>query len=357
MESLKLLLIFIISAYAVEEIEKNYCWSYQCKTNTTTFNSSTCIYPNTLYSTYVLNACTSSSTPYCPPIYGTYQNSSCTTIPDTTAVTNLYPGETCSANSMCASNNCTKAHCVGVSLNGTCTKHDYCGPGLRCASGTCKALLNINEVGCTTDYDCVPKAGCNITSTGGVCVEYFSLPLSSVISNCTKTKQGGYSNLCKSGVCLYTSLFSTKGTCSNAPTSVATTPQQCTSDSQCMGKTETNTYFTSCQCGMNPSGLSYCQPFYGDSPYLNYISSYRTFMWSEALDKCNTVRRFDDNCWKMTVGQNYTNLYVSKYQIENYPQLQNNDACTKTIYFSNYYSKTYSGAASLIISLYLLMLS
>lgn len=241
-------------------------------------------------------------------------------------------------------------------MNEDCKSNVDCNPGLRCAASKCTSLLKINETGCLIDFDCVASAGCNLTtSASGMCVEYFSLDKGMYLNECKKTKYGGTSNLCKTGVCLYISLYSSRGICAEAPIAVGTNPVQCTKRSQCIGKTEKSTYFTDCECGKNSNGTSYCTPFFGDLQYIRYINSFRTFMKSQALDKCNTERRFSNSCWKMTTGQNYTNLWFADYEYANYPYLVNNDACVKTVYFTDYYSKTYSTSISLILG-YLAML-
>ncbi|CAG9314651.1 unnamed protein product [Blepharisma stoltei] len=323
--------IFMIWFASSSAISQNYCWSYKCKDSEMGWDTLTCVYSSIFQSTYFLNPC---SYPfYCPLTQASQQNITC--IEKQADQYESYPGEPCNQATDCAYGNCVTNKCVGSLRSESCSSHADCDVSLRCYKNRCTSLIKAGETGCTSDYDCYPNSGCNIIGFTGTCIEYFSLPSGSYISSCSRSKQAGFNYLCSSGVCLMGSFFTSIGTCIDAPVSKQINPQICSADSDCAGSTSSYQFTSTCTCGMNPYGTSYCQPFYGDTPYLSYFALLKDFMNSSALENCNTLRRFNENCWKL--ANESESLISAKFLAENYPLLQNNDDCTEIIYFKDYY--------------------
>lgn len=333
-----LILVIALSAFpaASEDLKRNYCNIYSCKPDTVSFTNTTCIYPSLLYSTYYLSPCPS-SLPYCSPDLTLLTNTTCQKSSPVTAYSS-YPGEPCNVTSDCVSGTCFSGVCFGANIGQACTAHMDCNPGYHCSNKLCAPLISSGKTGCLTDYDCIPSAGCNINSTAGLCTPYFSLKNDVRISICNKITQGGYSFLCTTGVCLSSSSRSSIGVCSAAPVSVSVHPRECLSNSDCQAKTNDFNYVGTCTCGINPYAASYCQPFYGDIQGTAYISALKAFVSKGYTMQCNTMRRWSKECWGLfTKTKEYATLFSAKYVFDNYPLLQNNDLCIKSIIFNDYY--------------------
>lgn len=343
-----LLIIHLLQVYADEEYSRNYCSIYTCKPPTMKFDNITCIYPHLLYSTYYLFPCPSSF-PYCPPKTFSLVNVTCSAIPPK-ATLSSYPGEPCNINSDCLFGTCLSGVCFGANNGETCTSSSQCNPGSRCQNNICTDLIPIGKIGCTTDYDCVPSAGCMKNSSATYCAPYFSVPSGDRVTSCIKASQGGYSNLCKTGVCLVTNSKTSMGQCSDAPKSFKPQPQECLSNNDCQGFTNDFNYTGICTCGINPYATSYCQPFMGDLIGVNYLNAYKKFLLKNYVIQCNTMRRFSSECWSLFATKTeMLALAKNKFLYENYPLLQNNDVCIQEVYFASYYGiENFSGVLYMV---------
>ena len=287
------LLLFIFSASATEdELSKNYCNIYSCKPPNFPLQNNTCIYPNLLYSSYYIQPCPSSA-PYCSSNLDTLSNITCSSTPQSASLSS-YPGEPCNQTSDCLFGQCTSGVCFNQGQ--TCKSSSDCNPGFRCSNSLCVALLKKGQTGCTTDYDCVPTAGCLKNSTTTTCVAYFSLKSNTKISLCNKMYQGGYSFLCQTGTCLITNSKTSAGICSEAPVSSNINPNLCKSNNDCKGYTSILNYTGVCTCGVNPYANSYCQPFLGDKEGISYLAALKAFVTAGYALQCNTLRRFSQQC-------------------------------------------------------------
>ena len=115
----------------------------------------------------------------------------------------------------CASNNCVLGYCkrkVGTD----CTDTSMCDPGEYCSNSSCVPLLQANQTGCSTDFDCKPGLGCMIQSailpSKNTCVELFS------VANGTDLIPQATNWICKSGVAEVTNTAESTGKCVEAPT-------------------------------------------------------------------------------------------------------------------------------------------
>ena len=81
------------------------------------------------------------------------------------------PGDDCTKNSECYSNNCKDKVCKGKKEGKLCSSHFECNVGLACIEGKCQLQRKENEF-CTEDFQCKNEMGC---SQLGKCVKYMSL--------------------------------------------------------------------------------------------------------------------------------------------------------------------------------------
>lgn len=125
-----------------------------------------------------------------------------------------YPGEYCTENEECISNNCDSERCK-ASKAGDCEDHYECDVGYFCNStGKCENLIPENKT-CGPDKKCHVNLICN----QGTCIKYGSVPndeKASAPAACkshfiagNKTCQEGYKlespkEACKENKCIYT---------------------------------------------------------------------------------------------------------------------------------------------------------
>ena len=322
-------------------LKSSSCPSYSCSPPKASRPSpTTCIWPNAT-SSYYLYPCSSGTTCnltsyQCQASIVTEQLS--------------FVGEPCKASSNCYISTCVNSTCRGLGINKSCSSNYQCDIGLRCSSSnnTCQPQLLPGQTGCKSYLDCVNWATCNKTTTNnkGTCVGYSSVPLGSIVSDCS----GGFSYMCKMGSCGKTSLFSNLAVCTYPAISNFPLPKTCTADTQCLGTSGGQTVTSTCGCGINPFGQSYCEPFLGDLPGKNMIAT-----WNAALKlagKCNTARRSSDACMKM-IGL-YKNTTQATLGFYSYSLYQNNDECIKSILTDDYwldYSKILVAQWALLLGL------
>lgn len=302
------------------------CSSYSCAQSSTQRPSTdSCIWLNTSTATsYYLWPCDDGL--YC----NTTSNKCQTTV---LPKSGSYIGGPCSSTLPCLSGTCTNSICHGFQQNEKCSSHNQCDYGLRCFSGnsTCQPQLKVGETGCRSYLDCVNWATCNLTSSGskGNCVEYSSVPLGSIVNDCTN----GFSYMCLMGSCSRTGIFSTLATCNYPPVSNGMNPKACNADSDCQGTMNGQLVTSKCSCGVNPYGTKYCMPFIGDIVGQNMIST-----WNKALkltSKCNTADRSSEACMD-SVGM-FKNTSQATLLYYGYSQYQNNDDCIKVNINNDYW--------------------
>ena len=318
------------------------CISYSCPAPKTSKPSpTTCIWQNSSSSLYV-SPCSSGS--FC-------NTTSYLCEPSPIVTQTAYVGEPCSGSTICATGSCINSTCSGFSINKSCTSHLQCNPGLRCYSGnsTCQPQLQIGQSGCKSYMDCVNSATCNTTSSGstGVCVGYSTVPLGSYVSDCNR----GFSYMCAYGSCSSSGLFNKIGMCNYPPVSNKKLPIACMSNNDCIGSQAGNIFTSSCSCGYNANGTSYCAPFIGDIPGQSMIQ-----VWKKALSMasgCNTARRSADGCMKMIgMWKNTTQATLLYYS---YSLYQNNDDCIQLAITDSYWMLSSAMLLHGIVSLFWLV--
>ena len=297
------------------------CSSYVCQTNQN-FLTQQCIYAGK--GTYYLKTCKSSIVPYCPPIFS---NSTCLPTPAKITTGVVWPGEHCKIDSDCKYGVCYQSVCNSKVFGMPCLVNDECNPGLFCSSNsnTCAFQLEAKEKGCTSDYDCVNGAGCN----SGICVLYYSLKPTATVDTCINN----FNNLCINALCFSIGSFSQ---CASSVTSYQGT---CNVDSDCVSSNDpvVHANFTStCKCALSNPGASYCTQLPGDNEFSLYIKSMKNWVQLAQIRMCNTVRRFSSQCITNYYSQANILLEYMNY-VQSYPMIKNNAACTKKIYYQNYW--------------------
>lgn len=274
------------------------CQKYMCKPPNMAFSSNTCVYQSLMDNTNYLQPCPSDNlNNFCDPAYPPQGNVTCT--PPIPQITQSYPGEICESSEQCLHGSCINQKCSAQNLGQNCQDHDECNPGLRCFNEQCVPQISANStVLCLNDYDCVSNAGCNRTgSAPGFCVPYFTVPVGGIVGDCDL--QDKYSFLCIGGSCAPTGK-DREGMCIIPYTTVTTTKgaKICKSNLDCYGKSpSTNTtYNSTCECGLNGQGNSYCFPNDGDGASSRLRDTYFQFALTGALEQCNTLRRFEPAC-------------------------------------------------------------
>jgi hypothetical protein len=126
-------------------------------------------------------------------------------------------------------------------------------------------------------------------------------------------------------------------------------PKLCSSNLDCVGKLGTKNITSSCLCGFNAAGNSYCSPFIGDLPGVTMI-----FSWINALKlagNCNTARRGSDGCMRMV--KKLQNVTQATLGFHNYARYVTNDLCVKFIYNYQYW---FGNGKILVAFLFLLII-
>lgn len=316
------------------------CTTFMCKPANQTMPPNACIQFDNTTDTVYLQSCSSrtDNKTYCPSPTNGIAN--CTVKPSNT-VESAWPGEKCTSNANCFSLNCSPntGLCIGLSQGSLCWTTASCGPGLIClggglfSRGTCTALQGVGG-SCTSQYQCMSNLGCNMTQQStGVCTPYFSVPIGGTVTDCSS-----YSSLlCASGSCSQQG-FNSIGTCMSPVTSSILPPHACQYNWDCVGTSGSLSFQSSCQCGYNPAGTSYCSPFLGDTVGRNSFYYLTRLMQNNLMQQCNTERRFNYNCISslpITWGKS---AIVFNMLFQNYPALQNNDNCIKDVYTAYYWS-------------------
>ena len=236
-----------------------------------------------------------------------------------------YPGEFCKTE--CAYGTCSLGKCVGKSYGKVCVNSYECIPGLYCKS-FCTYQLKAGSA-CSKYEECTNSCSCNIdaNSTTGICVQYGSLEIGARVSDC-KLESGtmGVSMMCKSGACDLSTMK-----CVAAATSFNKTPNRCYVDSDCTGTYHNENVYSFCKCGMNPTGMSYCLPFLGDPQGINYLSVIKQALIASE-NKCNTLRRYEDECYHAI--NFYTQVATARSDYKYLPYTVNAPDCVRQVYAS-----------------------
>ena len=329
--AMKLLLFLLVAGVMgfrlephVSAAQNQTCGKYACPPQGFNMTQGTC--GQLVNGTYYLAACSPLNTTFCNTTTLKCQaNPAAVVLPS-------WPGEPCSTQQTCMYGTCQLNKCKGMFAGAPCSLNDQCDPGLHCNStGLCSPQLLVGSIGCQSEYDCVNGADCNATlPTNGTCLAYASVPNGSWVTDCGN----GFSRLCKSGACQQKLLFTKTGVCIDAAKSIAPTPQACSKDNDCVGTNTLNYFISTCNCGYNANGYSYCSPFLGDAPGVAYIAQ-----WIKALASsqgtCNTARRYSFACLSL-IGQLLPTTQAS-YLYHNFANVQGNDNCIKYTFTRAYW--------------------
>ena len=254
-------------------------------------------------------------------------------------------GEKCTYDSDCTDNNyCVDKKCKGLGLNKTCAFNGDCDAGLFCFNDLCKKQLKAGEVGCLEDADCENDSGCELNSetnrNDNLCRKYFSVEDYGALEGCKKQGQVNY--ICKSGFC---ALIGEESQCYPAPVSNGTLPIKCnaTCTSGLTGE-DKQVFNSSCTCGYNKKGQSYCGLFPGDKEFKKYSSMVKDWVDSEHGLKCNTQSRFGENCMRTYWDDDKVDEMIYKYfYATHYALLNDIEECVEKVYFPKLYPDLYPG--------------
>jgi len=297
------------------------CPSYTCTSNSINLYKGQCIYASK--STLYLSPCKDSLIPYCSP---SASNTTCIPNPQKSEKSTAWPGEKCSKDSTCAYGMCYKSRCNSQNFAMSCNIDDQCNPGLYCNlnTNTCAFLIQPLASGCTKSTDCVISSGCNF----GVCIPYFNLTSGKELQTC----QNNQNYLCQTQVC---GTLNGKNVCGSEVTSFNGT---CKSNSDCVSSFNKFLGYTiqsECKCSLEKAAAGYCTKLPGDQEYVDYIDDLKDWINSDEAKMCNTVRRFTDAC--LMIYGDGESILQKKMFIELWPQIRNNEDCTKEIFNTKYW--------------------
>jgi hypothetical protein len=299
------------------------CPSYSCKLSSQQFSMQQCIFSNS--SSLWLNPCSNPLLSYCPP---SSKNSTCLPPPVSNPAAASFPGEPCSQDSDCVAGMCYQSRCNSQTFMGQCTSNADCNPGFYCnqAQSVCLFQLEINQTGCSSDFDCVNGAGCNFN----VCVPYLTLLAGSPISQCT----GNVNWLCGNLTC---ASFNGSFACGGI---VTRNTETCQKDSDCKSDLDpvlNVNYYSNCLCSYAKSPQTLCSLLPGDNMYQQYMSQMKMWVGNQLIRLCNTERRFSSQCISNYAG-NRNQLLLNRYYVQLYPMIDNNEDCTQEIFNQQYWS-------------------
>ena len=281
-----------------------------------------------------LSPCASSALSICPYTDFT-SNSTCVSLPSSPYNTS-WPGDFCYSNSTCiAPGYCSNAKCQGELSSSVCTDAGDCAPGNRCVSGTCKVQLYIGfndgsfTMNCTSDYDCVNDAACE----SGNCFRYFSRSEGEFVENCTF----GVNWLCESGMCYDQICVSPLVQSLNPAPFICKSDDDCVSDYYLDGP-DPFSLNSSCQCGFNGNGYSYCTLFPGDLLQTKYRSILIEWIDSDEIFNCHSYSRFKLDCIKLYwTKEKYLEYAYYFLYTTMYPQITNNPLCVQQLITYQFY--------------------
>lgn len=322
------------------------CKPYICN-SVLKFDNSTC--GEWFDNAYNMEPCKDPNMPVCtaPSEFEYEGNWKCNAF--TIANGSAYPGEACTTDAQCKSNNCGLNQCVGISRGeGPCTATSDCNPGLHCAvDTTCQPLLNLGFA-CVQTSDCVLGAYCE----KNLCVEMLSLENGAKLDECDQSTDVNLK--CRSGSCLNVGgLFSTDYECAEAPVSINNNPYPCATDGVCSGLQGTSTVVGKCECGYNPQGQSYCNGHAGDPDAQKFIANLKQFYSTTAAKSLLHSDRRDTIQGIIAAGD--YELAKELLYVQYLPQLQGVDsACLSGTVSQFYYHIAFGGITGFIAALLLL---
>lgn len=144
-------------------------------------------------------------------------------VEETVADNSLFTGENCTFDIECLSNMCYNNKCNAAVVGNSCVA-GQCEAGLYCNEmHVCVAQMPIGTRQCTSDYQCVNNAGCDLDSLKvGICRRYFTAEAGSRVA-CGSTL-GDVNILCQSGTAVVDTFSPGYCVCVEAPTSLASLP-------------------------------------------------------------------------------------------------------------------------------------
>lgn len=306
------------------------CPAYHCGDST-----AECAIGDVNSTSYTVSPC-SNFTEDCP-VPKPYESSACVPISAEVPCSMCkFPNESCKSDSECYTGQCTDSVCQGKSLGDECVTSGDCNPGLSCFNYACGPVIEVNQTGCSQEFDCVNSATCDLRSR--TCVPYYSAPPRKFVGDCDC--DSNISKTCASSfcVCLQGPNISS-GVCLTSPVSPQL-PRACSVNSDCGGvASDGRIYNSDCTCGFNGQGQRYCELFPADKPFLSYLDLLREFYASPMLNStCNVNARLSQDCLEKVKGADWVNQFNrANLLVKQYPLIQSNPDCIKQTFTSEFW--------------------
>jgi len=189
--------------------------------------------------------------------------------------------------------------------------------------------MNVGDVGCENDFDCL-----NGNCWNNTCSAYFSLPVGTLLGADTNfCSIRNETHFCESGQCSYNSTASSYECIYGYHSFPDSVPVTCTHNSNCTAINRDNNYAQgTCSCGYNTGGTAYCYPFMDDIEGQEYIDYFKTFVNEGGFSACNTQRRYNPICWSASKGYNFYENFLAAFRTKTYfSQIYENDQCVKDL--------------------------
>jgi hypothetical protein len=192
----------------------------------------------------------------------------------------LAPGEYCTQNGQCYSNNCNNGKCVGNQVDVDCVFDIECDYGMACGASKCAPLVKLGGACDNMATKCSPKLTCNL----GVCTNIGSL---------ANYVAADSPLACQSFYIAPQSAGSTTYVCNPGPNLVGGMKDgnltKCPESGSCVYSTKLkdNTVVNStsmCDCGRNSQDTLYCQLGKGD--LVNETKLYLAFAANATIPAC-----------------------------------------------------------------------
>lgn len=93
---------------------------------------------------------------------------------------------------------------------------------------------------------------------------------------------------------------------------------KCTSTSDCYSTDYLDdlyglVFYSECECGWNAKGDAYCSLMPGEPIMADYLAKLKDWYNSDAINKCNTVRRLEQKCIEAHWGSDDYDEYMYLY--------------------------------------------
>ena len=238
-----------------------------------------------------------------------------------------YPGEYCKYNAECLAGKCIQNKCYPKDYEHNKTypcKDDVdCNPGLYCINASCKKAMRLNDT-CDENKKCSVPFVCNefvnksSNKTGKRCINMGTIKVGEKANTPAACESFYIKNgLCQERVKLIDGID---------------TPILCNETyDKCYYEDDT---YTSCECGLDKKGNSYCIPVRNS----NHMKKYFEYARSLSPDTCHISKGvLCQNLPFNKMGLQYYNAYVEHTNFTMWNTVYNNSECVKNMLNADYH--------------------